>query len=217
MPASRRVSLKDREERELNVRRALGAFITQPEEAQAAAALEPEEAPGSDLTDGSSGLDDTWDTKDIDVTDVTEPRASVAAAGRAKPGNAPASGGTARSEAEAAALAFTAQGAGRANRAGAPRRDMRSARVPSVTTVTDGTVEPDGAALRVRAADLPASFMLKGRRFDPPAGARKRQNYALSSETIKRIALASAHAGVGKAELVDAVLCSALRDILGDE
>ena len=214
MPASRRVSLKDREERELNVRRALGAFITQPEETQAAAALEPEETSVSDVP---SVTDDTWDTEDTGVSDVTEPTAPVAADARAKPANAGASDADARSEAEAVAWTYTSQAAGRANRAGTPRRDTKVTKVSSVTTVTDGTFETDATALRVRAADLPASFMLKGRRFDPPAGARKRQNYALSSETIKRIALASAHAGVGKAELVDAVLCAALRDILGDE
>ena len=62
VPASRRVSLKDREERELNVRRALGAFITQPGEAQAAAGADTEEASVSKGTDVSFVTDDIWDT-----------------------------------------------------------------------------------------------------------------------------------------------------------
>lgn len=213
MPASRRVSLKDREERELNVRRALGAFITQPGEAQAAAGADTEEASVSKGTDVSFVTDDIWDTDDKDVTDAAQPSLPAAETGAAAAGTAPSTQGGA----QAAALAFMEQGEGRAGRAKASRRDTRVTKATSVTTVTDVSDEPEVPAPRVRAADLPASFMLKGRRFDPPAGARKRQNYALSSETIKRIALASAHAGVGKAELVDAVLCAALRDILGDE
>lgn len=216
MPASRRVSLKDREERELNVRRALGAFITQPGEAQAAAGADTEEASVSKGTDVSFVTDDIWDTDDKGVTDAAQPSLPAAETGAAAAGTAP----SAQDGAQAAALAFMEQGEGRAGRAKASRRDTRVTKATSVTAVTavsDVSGEPEAPALRVRAADLPAPFMLKGRRFDPPAGARKRQNYALSSETIKRIALASAHAGVGKAELVDAVLCAALRDILGDE
>ena len=213
MPASRRVSLKDREERELNVRRALGAFITQPGEAQAAAGADTEEASVSKGTDVSFVTDDIWDTDDKGVTDTAQPSLPAAETGAAAAGTAPSAPGGA----QAAALAFIEQGEGRAGRAKASRHDTRVAKATSVTTVTDVSGEPEAPAPRARAADLPASFMLKGRRFDPPAGARKRQNYALSSETIKRIALASAHAGVGKAELVDAVLCAALRDILGDE
>lgn len=213
MPASRRVSLKDREERELNVRRALGAFITQPGEAQAAAGADTEEASVSKGTDVSFVTDDIWDTDDKGVTDAAQPSLPTAETGAAAAGTAP----SAQGGAQAAALAFMEQGEGRAGRAKASRRDTRATKATSVTSVTDVSGESEAPAPRVRAADLPASFMLKGRRFDPPAGARKRQNYALSSETIKRIALASAHAGVGKAELVDAVLCAALRDILGDE
>lgn len=213
MPASRRVSLKDREERELNVRRALGAFITQPGEAQAAAGADTEEASVSKGTDVSFVTDDIWDTDDKGVTDTAQPSLPAAETGAAAAGTAPSAPGGA----QAAALAFIEQGEGRAGRAKASRHDTRVTKATSVTSVTDVSGEPEAPAPRARAADLPASFMLKGRRFDPPAGARKRQNYALSSETIKRIALASAHAGVGKAELVDAVLCAALRDILGDE
>ena len=214
MPASRRVSLKDREERELNVRRALGAFITQPGEAQAAAGADTEEASVSKGTDVSFVTDDIWDTDDKGVTDTVQPSLPAAeTSAAAAAGTAP----SAQGGAQAAALAFMEQGEGRAGRAKASRRDTRVTKATSVTAVTDVSGEPEAPAPRARAADLPASFMLKGRRFDPPAGARKRQNYALSSETIKRIALASAHAGVGKAELVDAVLCAALRDILGDE
>lgn len=213
MPASRRVSLKDREERELNVRRALGAFITQPGEAQAAAGADTEEASVSKGTDVSFVTDDIWDTDDKGVTDAAQPSLPAAETGAAAAEAAP----SAQGGAQAAALAFMEQGEGRAGRAKASRRDTRVTKATPVTTVTDVSGEPEAPAPRARAADLPASFMLKGRRFDPPAGARKRQNYALSSETIKRIALASAHAGVGKAELVDAVLCAALRDILGDE
>ena len=213
MPASRRVSLKDREEREQSVRRALGAFITQPGEAQAAAGADTEEASVSKVTDVSFVTDDIWDTDDKGVTDAARPSLPAAESGAAAAGTAP----SAQGGAQAAALAFMEQGEGRAGRAKSSRPDTRVTKATSVTTVTDVSGEPEGPAPRARAADLPASFMLKGRRFDPPAGARKRQNYALSSETIKRIALASAHAGVGKAELVDAVLCAALRDILGDE
>ena len=213
MPASRRVSLKDREERELNVRRALGAFITQPGEAQAAAGADTEEASVSKGTDVSFVTDDIWDTDDKGVTDAAQPSLPAAETGATAAGTAP----SAQGGAQAAALAFMEQGEGRAGRAKASRRDTRVTKATSVTSVTDVSGEPEAPAPRVRATDLPASFMLKGRRFDPPAGARKRQNYALSSETIKRIALAGAHAGVGKAELVDAVLCAALRDILGDE
>lgn len=213
MPASRRVSLKDREERELNVRRALGAFITQPGEAQAAAGADTEEASVSKGTDVSFVTDDIWDTDYKGVTDAAQPSLPTAETGAGAAEAVP----SAQGGAQAAALAFMEQGEGRAGRAKASRRDTRVTKATSVTSVTDLSGEPEAPAPRVRATDLPASFMLKGRRFDPPAGARKRQNYALSSETIKRIALASAHAGVGKAELVDAVLCAALRDILGDE
>lgn len=195
------------------MRRALGAFITQPGEAQAAAGADTEEASVSKGTDVSFVTDDIWDTDDKGVTDVVQPSLPAAETGAAAAGTAPSTQGGA----QAAALAFMEQGEGRAGRAKASRRDTRVTKATSVTSVTDVSGEPEAPAPRVRATDLPASFMLKGRRFDPPAGARKRQNYALSSETIKRIALASAHAGVGKAELVDAVLCAALRDILGDE
>ena len=164
MPASRRVSLKDREDRDRSVRRALDAFLTPPEAAVTNV---------TDVTDVADVSDVTNVPHVADVTDVTD----VADVPHVSDGPQPA-------------------------------RDAFDAEEPD-------PAQPD-ALSDVRRFDAPAPFVLKGRRFDPPAGARKRQNYALSAETIKRIALASAYAGVGKAELVDAVLCAALRDLLDE-
>lgn len=175
MPASRRVSLKDREDRDRSVRRALDALLTPPE---AAGGADPAGMEATDVTDVA------------DVADVSD----VALGTYGTYGTVPA--------ADPLPDAPMAQ----AVEPPAPRRATRGRVV---------TAQPD-ALSDARRFDAPAPFVLKGRRFDPPAGARKRQNYALSAETIKRIALASAYAGVGKAELVDAVLCAALRDLLDE-
>ena len=183
MPASRRVSLKDREDRDRSVRRALDAFLTPPEAAVTNV---------TDVTDVADVSDVTNVPHVADVTEVTD----VADVPHVTDGPQPARD------------AFDAEEPDPAHAAplSAPRRAARGRVV---------TAQPD-ALSDVRRFDAPAPFVLKGRRFDPPAGARKRQNYALSAETIKRIALVSAYAGVGKAELVDAVLCAALRDLLDE-
>lgn len=217
MPASKRVSLKDREERESNVRRALGAFITQPQETMG-------------ITKDTDVTDDVYETKGTEDTEVTRETNDVkdthitngTVYTRGTPITDVTDGGQVTSVLSVGKSAKGTKEAGVTS----VTRDKKDTNNKKVTKNTKGTEDTtvrrtadvyDVYAMRGRDAELPASFMLKGRRFDPPVGARKRQNYALSSETIKRIALASAHAGVGKAELVDAVLCAALRDILGDE
>ena len=215
MPASKRVSLRDREERESNVRRALGAFITQPQETTHVT-NDTHDVNASKDTDDTKGTNETKETNGtIDVNETSYTRGtpvsnvvdgvSVTNVTRvSKNTNNINDTKTTKDTHDARSTNNT--------RVTKATRDTRQARR---TVDAPGAYGPYGAP--AREDEPPASFMLKGRRFDPPIGARKRQNYALSSETIKRIALASAHAGVGKAELVDAVLCAALRDILGDE
>ena len=217
MPASKRVSLKDREERESNVRRALGAFITQPQETM-------------DITkdtDGRNDANDTRKTLDTGATKVTDDmKETSVTSGTVYTRGTPITDVTNDAEVTGVTNVRKASKGTKERQATDVTRDKDETSHKRVTKNTKGAVDTsvrrtadpyDVYAMRGRDAELAASFMLKGRRFDPPVGARKRQNYALSSETIKRIALASAHAGVGKAELVDAVLCAALRDILGDE
>lgn len=201
MPASRRVSLKDREDRDRSVRRALGAFLTPPQaeegapgpQAAAQASVGPHDPSVLDVTD------DTHDTAGSDVTHVTDVADAL-------------------DDMQAMQEMQEMQGMQGMDETAHPADPAAPGPSPTPRRAPRGrvvTAQPD-ALSDARRFDAPASFVLKGRRFDPPAGARKRQNYALSAETIKRIALASAYAGVGKAELVDAVLCAALRDLLGE-
>lgn len=217
MPASKRVSLKDREERESNVRRALGAFITQPQETMGI-------TKDTDVTDDVKGKKGTDDTEAIRVTDNI--KGTHVTNGTIYTKGTPITDVTNDVHTTDVTDVRKASKGTKETEVTDVTKDRNETNHKRVTKNTKGTIDTtvrrtadvyDVYAMRGRDAELPASFMLKGRRFDPPVGARKRQNYALSSETIKRIALASAHAGVGKAELVDAVLCAALRDILGDE
>ena len=153
MPASRRVSLKDREDRDRSVRRALDAFLTPPEAAVTNV---------TDVTDVADVSDVTNVPNVADVTDVTD----VADVSHVADGPQPARDAFDAAEPDPA----------HAVPLSAPRRAARGRVV---------TAQPD-ALSDVRRFDAPAPFVLKGRRFDPPAGARKRQNYALSAETINR-------------------------------